>query len=276
MGGFLLALTLLVQALPYSKLVQTAAPIAHFGDKTPADAEGYNNLGNSLREKKRVNEAIAAYQKAIELNPKQAQPHYNLGIVRLEQKRLGDAVACFRKAVELDPKFGEAHGALGQALMKQGMFVEAAAATQKALDLLPKDYPSRILIDAQRRRCEIMQEREEALSRILAGGKDEADGTDLVVLAKMCRQYKERYATATMLFRRGFESKPDGPALAQLNRYDAACAAALAGVGKGEEASKLTEEEKAKLRGQARQWLRDELATVIVAAKSSGSRPVVD
>jgi hypothetical protein len=43
-------------------------------------------------------------------------------------------------------------------------------------------------------------------------------------------------------------------------RYNAACSAALAGCGQGEDASSLDDQEKARLRGQALKWLQADLA----------------
>jgi hypothetical protein len=43
------------------------------------------------------------------------------------------------------------------------------------------------------------------------------------------------------------------------HRYKAACAAALAGCGRGEDAGKLTDKGRAGMRKQAREWLRDDL-----------------
>jgi hypothetical protein len=43
-------------------------------------------------------------------------------------------------------------------------------------------------------------------------------------------------------------------------RYDAACAAALAGCGQGDDQGKLSTAEQARLREQARRWLRADLA----------------
>ena len=43
-------------------------------------------------------------------------------------------------------------------------------------------------------------------------------------------------------------------------RYYAACMAASAGCGRGKDASNLDDEERARLRDQARQWLRAEVA----------------
>src|SRR5204862_2131638 len=46
----------------------------------------------------------------------------------------------------------------------------------------------------------------------------------------------------------------------QFGRYFAACSAALAAAGKGKDAAKLDEKERARLRKQARDWLRADLA----------------
>jgi len=43
-------------------------------------------------------------------------------------------------------------------------------------------------------------------------------------------------------------------------RYDAACAAALAGCGQGKDADQSDDKERARLRSQARQWLQADLA----------------
>ena len=60
------------------------------------------------------------------------------------------------------------------------------------------------------------------------------------------------------------EAFADQPRLADdlraSHRYIAACAAARAGCGRGQGASRLNEEERARWRGQAQHWLRADLA----------------
>ena len=53
------------------------------------------------------------------------------------------------------------------------------------------------------------------------------------------------------------------------HRYNAACAAALAGTGQGHDADKLREDERARLRKQALDWLRADLA--MYATRLQGS-----
>jgi hypothetical protein len=61
------------------------------------------------------------------------------------------------------------------------------------------------------------------------------------------------------------------------NRYHAACAAALAGCGQGNDADKLNDKERARLRQQAVAWLRADLAhwTKQAADDKAGDRELV-
>ena len=74
----------------------------------PANVAAHNNLGIALKDKGQLDEAIAAYKKAIELNPNYAAPHCNLGLALYDKGRSEEAIACYRKAIELDSKFASA------------------------------------------------------------------------------------------------------------------------------------------------------------------------
>ncbi|MFO5470370.1 MAG: tetratricopeptide repeat protein, partial [Dolichospermum sp.] len=104
----------------------------------PKYAIAYYNLGIALSDQKKLDEAVAAYQKAIELDDKLAIAYYNLGIALRDQKKLDEAVAAYQKAIELDPKYAIAYNNLGNALSDQKKLDEAVAAYQKAIELDPK------------------------------------------------------------------------------------------------------------------------------------------
>jgi hypothetical protein len=73
-------------------------------------------------------------------------------------------------------------------------------------------------------------------------------------------QIKHLYAATTRLYREAIAARPDVvTSPANGIRYDAACAAALAGVGAGADAGQLTESERVGLRQQALAWLRADL-----------------
>ncbi len=57
-----------------------------------------------MKDKGQVDEAIACYQKAIELDPKDAIAHNNLGLALQAKDQRDEAIASYMKAIELDPK----------------------------------------------------------------------------------------------------------------------------------------------------------------------------
>ena len=84
---------------------------------SPGLAEVHNNLGNVLRERGVLDEAVASYQRSLNCRPDYAEAHNNLGISFKEQGRLADALASYRRAIDLDPTFAAAHSNLLYALV---------------------------------------------------------------------------------------------------------------------------------------------------------------
>jgi tetratricopeptide (TPR) repeat protein len=103
----------------------------------PRYPEAYGNLGNVLRDMGYLSEAVDAYQQALALNPAQANTHNNLGVARKELGQTRDAILCYRKALALKPTHAEAHNNLGLALMEVGTLHDAIGAFQQALSLAP-------------------------------------------------------------------------------------------------------------------------------------------
>ena len=103
----------------------------------PRYAEAYGNLGNVLRETGDLAGAVRAYQQALTLNPSQADTHNNLGVAKKDLGLPQEAIACYRNALALKPTHAEAYNNLGLALMEVGTLHDAVAAFQQALVLLP-------------------------------------------------------------------------------------------------------------------------------------------
>jgi tetratricopeptide (TPR) repeat protein len=105
----------------------------------PDDDEAYNNLGNVFLQQGRMDEAISCYQKALEINPSHAKALNNLGDAFRQQGRMDEAIAQFQKALAINPGYAEVHNNLGSAFRQQGRMDEAIAQFQKALAINP-DY----------------------------------------------------------------------------------------------------------------------------------------
>ena len=159
------------------------------------------------------------------------------------------------------PDFAEGHCNLGHALRNQGKFAEAAAELRKGHELGTKKPNWRYKSEDWVRQAEHLAELERKLPAVLEGKEKPANDADRLTQAWMCQQYKERYAGAARLYAELFTAQPKlADDLRQGHRYNAACAAALAAAGKGADATDLDDTERARLRKQALDWLRSDLA----------------
>jgi tetratricopeptide (TPR) repeat protein len=90
-----------------------------------------------LRDQGKLDEAVACYRKALDLNPNLAEVNNNLGVVLKDQGKLDDAIACCCRAIQLKPDWADAHNSLGNILRDQGKLDEAVACYLRALQLKP-------------------------------------------------------------------------------------------------------------------------------------------
>ena len=101
----------------------------------PDYVEAYYNLGITLQELDRLDEAGASYRQAISLKPDYAEAHTNLGNTLKELRRLEEAVASYKQAMAQRPDYPDAHSNLGITLKELGRLDEAEASYRQALSL---------------------------------------------------------------------------------------------------------------------------------------------
>ena len=246
-------------------------------DLDPKFALSHNNLGSALRAKGQVDAAIACFNKAIDLDPKLATAHANLGIALGQKGQLDEAIACFKKAITLDSKFAEPHCNLGHALAHQGLFAESLAAFKRGHELGTKQPGWRYPSVAWVRQAEAKAALEAKLPAFLNREFQPGDNQERLVLVTVC-QAKKLHQAATGLYIAAFATDSKLASNIQTgHRYDAACNAALAAAGQGEDAAKLDDAAKAKLRGQAHDWLKADVAalTKLLDSGSLQARPYI-
>lgn len=95
------------------------------------------NLGNALQASGRLDEAVAAFQQAIRIEPGYAMAHNNLGNALRHQGKLADAVTALRKALTLDGRCADAHVNLAMTLQAQGDVSGAMRSYERAVELDP-------------------------------------------------------------------------------------------------------------------------------------------
>lgn len=106
---------------------------------SPQDPESYYNLGVTLQELDKLDEAKLNYNKAIEMKSDYAEAHNNLGLIMKHLGRLEESEVNFRKAIELKDNYFEAYINLGAMLRELGRLDEALSIYRHLIKLKP-DY----------------------------------------------------------------------------------------------------------------------------------------
>jgi tetratricopeptide (TPR) repeat protein len=126
---------------PEQKVV-TSAPVARTSpaadEKTSADVAELFSRGVALEEDPRNQvQAIATYERVLELDPRHAAAHINLGTLYYNRQDYKAAEEHYRTAIELDTRYALAHFDLGNVLDETGRVAEAIQTYQTALQLAP-------------------------------------------------------------------------------------------------------------------------------------------
>ena len=85
----------------------TSSPQQCFGRRSswlPDEAEQYHNLGMVYQQLQAWPEAERAYAQALQRNGRLSQSHFNLGYIYLQEKRYEEAIAACQRVLELDPE----------------------------------------------------------------------------------------------------------------------------------------------------------------------------
>jgi serine/threonine protein kinase/Flp pilus assembly protein TadD len=239
----------------------------------PTNAFTWYSRGNVYRFFGDNDKALADCQKAVELAPQDPWTHGNLGEVLMDVNRPQEAIAAFRKAIEIDGNSPEFHGGLSMALRQRGELREALAEMRRAHELPGKQPDWAAQTAKWVRECERLVELDERLPMLLSGKAKTASPDEGIEVAEICMR-KQLNRAAVRFYGEAFT--PVSPRTAPLigaHRYNAACAAALAGCGQGKDADKLGDEERSRLRQQALDWMRGELETVGRLLKRTPEKP---
>jgi Flp pilus assembly protein TadD len=225
----------------------------------PDFPEAHANLGVALGDQGKLEEAIAEHRAALRLKPDVPASHNNLGVALKDQGKSKEAIAEYRQALRLKPDYPEAHFNLGIALRSLGEFTDAIAALRKARDLA-KTNPSLVQrVEHELAATELRASLAARLPAVLAGRLKPADAAEALGFAQFCYD-KKLHGASARLWAEAFQVQPKlADDMQAQNRYNAACAAALAGCGQSKDDPPLDEAAKARWRKQAIDWLKADL-----------------
>ena len=251
------------------------------GDTDLAAIRDEDSLNRLPEEERKAGRSLWAEVNALLLtvqpDPKSAASHHNLGIALFNQDKMDEAITEFRETMHLDgDHVGDASFNLGLTLRRVGRYEEALelfrGLPQRIRDEPGSSEERRAILNrrvqnelAETGRLAALAARLPAMIRGDEKPRDAAEGLAFAYLAYHNRQF----GPSARLFVGAFRADPKlAEDMTAWNRYNAACAAARAATGKGDDKPPLSEPEQARWRKQALDWLKADLAHWTKLARS--------
>jgi Flp pilus assembly protein TadD len=122
-------------------MAQACAEFQKTVELVPDFGPGWSNLGATLGELDRTEDALAAFQRALAIDPGSQQTVNNIGVVQRELGRLAESEASFRRVIELSPELAFGYYNLGHTLFLQGRFQAALTAYAQGQSRDPERNP---------------------------------------------------------------------------------------------------------------------------------------
>ncbi len=230
-----------------------------------------------LQELGKASEMEAASREAIRRDPSYVRYRFYLAISLSFQRRYQEAESVISEAIRIKPDYGPLYIVLGTSFRHQGRLNDAITAYRKARELrrTKPDTAAARELDALTHRTERQQVMAPRLSAILRGDDHPKDLAERIDLAEVCLD-RDQPAAAFRFFAEALSSDPSraearvGPSYWNWSRasgrnldtprYEAARAAVLAGTGRGLDTPTPNDPARARFRGQALAYLRQERA----------------
>ena len=119
------------------RLDEALAALERAVKANPDAADAHNNRGHVLQRLGRNEDALECFERALALHPNYVEALNNRGNALQGLRRLAEALSCYERALALRPGYAEAHYNRGSALKQFGRHDDALAAFDKALALRP-------------------------------------------------------------------------------------------------------------------------------------------
>lgn len=105
----------------------------------PDLADTWNNRGVVLTRMQRYPEAIASYEQATTIRPNYPDAWNNRGVVLLELQQYTEAIVCYEQAIQAKPDYADAWNNRGVAFSKMQQYEQAVISYNQALQI-KNDY----------------------------------------------------------------------------------------------------------------------------------------
>ena len=171
---------------------------------SPRNAEAWKCLGSASGTLGRREKAIAAYQRAIEINP-DAETYVSLGLQYDAAGRVDEAIEAFKRGIRVNPGNVDAYDYLAQAYSRLGRHDEALKLAKQAIAIRPDDAESYLVLGASYAATGQYEPALEAIQQAIKLRPDNANAYS--ILGSVYRSL-DRYQEAVDALKRAVQLEP--------------------------------------------------------------------
>ena len=119
------------------KFAEVEAMAARLLPAHPRDFVLYTFMGGALWRQDKLDDSIAYYKKAIEIQPTSVTSHFGIATAFMRQEKPQDAIGMFHKTIALEPRHLGAQAGMAEAQRQLGDFTGASASLMKCIAMQP-------------------------------------------------------------------------------------------------------------------------------------------
>jgi len=106
-------------------------------EQDPRNAIIYNKLGIALHKEYDLTGALKSYERAVKLDPTYADAQNNIGVIWYDKKKFSRAIRAYQKAIKMRADLAVSYSNLGYAYFADKKYEESISSFQQALKLDP-------------------------------------------------------------------------------------------------------------------------------------------
>ncbi len=176
-----------------------------YGFSGPGGA-GYNNLSNAYYKQGRVEDAIRAARRALEIEPDLGVAYYNLGNLYAGQGQFDVAEKYFKEALRIYPNYAEARANFGQLLAEGGDLDAGIRYFRRAIELNPSISRAHLNLGVALAK---QGKLDEAVSPLREAARLKPDAPEASFYLGSVYAAQNRYADAEAAFAQALRIQPD-------------------------------------------------------------------
>lgn len=134
----------------------------------PRSEQPYVLLGGVYRRRGAIDEAVSAWEKAVQMNPARSDVYGKIAQAAFEIDEFDKAISLWRQALATDPSMRGCHVSIGRALMRLGQYEECLPEIREEIKLNPTNTLSHFILGRAHQHLQDYEQAKASYEKVIA------------------------------------------------------------------------------------------------------------